>query len=103
MQLMEDVFFSFTFGGETLSLAAALATMTKLQQKPVIETVKIQGQKLLTGLRELIDKHGISYIVSLAGHPSWSFLLIKDVEPYSQWEIKSLFLQEIFARGILTF
>ena len=103
MQMMEEVFFSFTFGGETLSLAAALATMTKLQQKPVIETVKIQGQKLLTGLRELIDKHGISYIVSLAGHPSWSFLLIKDVEPYSQWEIKSLFLQEIFARGILTF
>ena len=33
MKLMEDVFFSFTFGGETLSLAAALATMTKLQKK----------------------------------------------------------------------
>ena len=34
MQLMEEIFFSFTFGGETLSLAAANATMTKLQQEP---------------------------------------------------------------------
>ena len=33
MQLMEEIFFSFTFGGETLSLAAALATMTKLQSR----------------------------------------------------------------------
>lgn len=103
MRLMEEVFFSFTFGGETLSLAAALATMRKLQQKPVIETVKTQGQNLLAGLRGLIDRHGVSHIVNLAGHPTWSFLLIKDINPYSQWEIKSLFLQEMFLRGILTF
>ena len=38
MKLMEEVFFSFTFGGETLSLAAALTTMTKLQQEPVVKT-----------------------------------------------------------------
>ncbi|MBP0533153.1 aminotransferase class III-fold pyridoxal phosphate-dependent enzyme, partial [Mycobacterium tuberculosis] len=35
MQLMEEIFFSFTFGGETLSLAAALATMRKLERDPV--------------------------------------------------------------------
>lgn len=103
MRLMEEVFFSFTFGGETLSLAAALATMTKLQKEPVVETIKRQGQKLLVALTDLIDKEKVNHIVSMAGHPSWSFLLIKDVEPYSQWEIKTLFLQEMFARGILTF
>lgn len=103
MRLMEEVFFSFTFGGETLSLAAALATMTKLQREPVVETIKMQGQRLLGSLNDLIDKEKVNHIVSTAGHPSWSFLLIKDVEPYSQWEIKTLFLQEMFARGILTF
>src|SRR4030067_1193023 len=39
MTLMEEVFFSFTFGGETLSLAASLATMSKLQKEPVLETI----------------------------------------------------------------
>ena len=29
-------------------------------------------------------------------------MLIKDTETYSQWHIKTLFLQEMFARGILT-
>ncbi|KJR96192.1 MAG: aminotransferase class III [Peptococcaceae bacterium BRH_c4a] len=101
MRLMEDVFFSFTFGGEALSLAAALATMHKLQRCPVIETMCSQGRKVLDGTRALIDRHGIGDVISLSGHPAWSFLLFKDAGPYSQWEIKTLFLQEMFARGIL--
>jgi len=101
MRLMEEVFYSFTFGGEALSLAAALATMNKLQQQPVIETMRQKGQKVLNGTQKLIKRHGINHIVSLSGNPTWSFLLFKDVEKYSQWEIKTLFLQEMFARGIL--
>lgn len=101
MRQMEEVFFSFTFGGETLSLAAALATMTKLQNKPVIATLKTQGEKILTGLRELIKKYEVEHIVSFSGLPNWSFLNIKDVAPYTMWEIKTLLLQEMFSRGIL--
>lgn len=102
MHLMEEIFFSFTFGGETLSLAAALATMTKLQTEPVIATLKRQGQKVAEGARRLIERHGAGHIFSVSGHPAWSFLLIRDAEPYSMWQIKTLFLQEMFARGILT-
>ena len=50
MRLMEEVFFSFTFGGETLSLAAALATLNKLQTMPVTETLRNQGEKIIIGL-----------------------------------------------------
>jgi glutamate-1-semialdehyde 2,1-aminomutase len=103
MQMMEELFFSFTFGGDTLSLAAALATMIKLQNQPIIETIKKQGQKVLDGLQSLIKTHKMEHVLSVAGNPSWSFLLIKDTENYSMWEIKTLFLQEIFARGILAF
>lgn len=103
MRQMEEVFFSFTFGGETLSLAAALATMTKLQNKPVIATLKAQGEKILTGLKELIREHEVEHIISFSGLACWSFLNIKDVAPYTMWEIKTLLLQEMFSRGILTF
>jgi glutamate-1-semialdehyde 2,1-aminomutase len=96
------VFFSFTFGGECLSLAAALATMKKLQRDPVIGTMKSRGKKLMDGVRELIARHGAGHIFEMSGHPAWSFLLVKDVPPYTQWQIKTLFLQEVFARGILT-
>ncbi|WP_392534975.1 aminotransferase class III-fold pyridoxal phosphate-dependent enzyme [Nostoc sp. C117] len=102
MHLMEEIFFSFTFGGETLSLAAALATMTKLQKLPVIETLSKQGQKIISGLQQLIECHSITHFVSISGYPCWSFVLFQDVSCYSHWQIKSLFLQEMFARGILT-
>lgn len=102
MRLMEEVFFSFTFGGETLSLAASLATMTKLQREPVIATIKSQGEKVLAGLAGLIERHGVGHFASLAGLPVWSFMILKDCEPYSVWEIKTLFMQEMLARGIMT-
>src|SRR3569832_543822 len=43
MKLMEEIFFSFTFGGETLSLAAALATMRKLEREPVVNVLCCVG------------------------------------------------------------
>ncbi|OGS72392.1 MAG: aminotransferase class III [Flavobacteria bacterium RIFCSPLOWO2_12_FULL_35_11] len=102
MRMMEEVFFSFTFGGETLSLAAALATMTKLQKEPVIKTLWMQGRKIVDGTKTLIGKHALENILSVGGKDCWSFLIFKDTDIYSQWELKTLFLQEVFARGILT-
>lgn len=102
MKLMGDIFFSFTFGGETLSLAAALATMTKLQREPVIKTLWTQGRKIVDGTKALIEKHALGNILSTGGKACWSFLIFKDTDIYSQWELKTLFLQEVFARGILT-
>lgn len=102
MQWMEEVFFSFTFGGETLSLAAALATLEKLQREPVLDTIRQRGEQLMSGLQALLVKHQADALFSVAGDPTWSFLLPKEVAPYSIWELKTLFLQEMFARGVLT-
>ena len=102
MQLMEEIFFSFTFGGETLSLAAALAALTKLKREPVIQRLYDQGQKIISGLQHRIVAAGAENFLSVSGNPTWSFLIIKNVGAYSQWEIKTLFLQEMFARGVLT-
>ena len=102
MRMMEEIFFSFTFGGEALSLAAAQATMKKLVTQPVVSTLKAQGEKIMTGLSRLIARHGADDILSVAGHPAWSFCLIKDAPQVTSWELKTLFLQEMFARGVLT-
>ena len=57
---------------------------------------------MINGVQILIEQINVDHILSISGHPSWSFLIIQTVEPYSQLELKTLFLQEIFARGILT-
>ena len=102
MKVMEEIFYSFTFGGETLSLAAAHAVLAKLRREPVVSTLVERGQAVLDGCRALIDALDMADIVDLGGHPTWSFLLFHDVGDVSVWEIKTLFLQEVFARGILT-
>ncbi|MCX8003938.1 MAG: aminotransferase class III-fold pyridoxal phosphate-dependent enzyme [Burkholderiaceae bacterium] len=102
MKAMEEIFFSFTFGGELLSLAAAKATLAKLRREPVIETLKVRGARVMQGLQALIDRHAAGDFLGVAGDPTWSFVMIKDAAPYTSWQFKTLFLQEMFARGILT-
>ena len=103
MNLMEEIFFSFTFGGEALSLAASLATLNKLQKEPIIGTLYKQGQKIIDIVNALIREHSMSDILQISGNPTWSFITFKDIMPYTQWDIKTLFLQEAFAEGILTY
>ncbi len=102
MMLMEEIFFSFTMGGETLSLAAARATLDKVVREPVTRHMATLGTALRDGTAALVERHRLGEVLSLSGHPSWTFLLIKDHPDASAFEIKTLWLQEIFARGLLS-
>ncbi len=102
MKGMEDIFFSFTAGGEAVSIAAALATIKKMQKEPVVETLWSRGEALVSGTKALIQKHELNKVVTVAGKPCWSMLGFNDTAQNSLWEIKTLFLQEILTRGILT-
>jgi glutamate-1-semialdehyde 2,1-aminomutase len=102
MMEMEEVFFSFTMGGETLSLAAAKASLLKMIREPVVSYLKALGQKLREGTAERIESHGVGGFLSVSGHPAWSFLNFRDAEGATSFEIKTLWMQEILARGFLT-
>jgi glutamate-1-semialdehyde 2,1-aminomutase len=103
MKLMEEIFFSFTMGGEALSLAAARATMDKLKREPVVETLCSRGRRMLDETAKLIATHELGDCLSTSGHPSWGFVLMQDAGGYSSVEIKTLFMQEMQARGVLSF
>ena len=102
MQKVEDIFFSGTFGGETLSLAAASKIIDKYKKEQVIEHFSEVGSYLLEKLNQLINDKNLGDIFRTSGHPSWSFLHIKEQKKYNTFEIKTFFLQEMFKRGILT-
>jgi glutamate-1-semialdehyde aminotransferase/spore coat polysaccharide biosynthesis protein SpsF (cytidylyltransferase family) len=103
MKLMEEVFFSFTFGGETLSLAAAKATLDKLRGGPVLANMRKTGEQAIAGIEALIAKHGLAHMLSVSGDATWSFLNFKDTANYTLWELKTLYMQEIFERGVLAY
>ncbi len=102
MSMLDKIFFSSTFSGETLSLAASLTCLEILENENVSSHLAETGKRLEIQLRQFFCDHEIGNFVSLSGHPAWSFLNFNDCGPYTQWEIKTLFLQEAFARNILT-
>ena len=103
MKVMEEIFFSFTFGGDTISLSAAKATLNKLNSEPVLEKINETGTYLINELQDLINANNVSEYFDVAGHPSWSFFIIKENPAYSPWDVKTLFMQEMMANGILSF
>jgi glutamate-1-semialdehyde 2,1-aminomutase/spore coat polysaccharide biosynthesis protein SpsF len=101
MKEFEEVFFSFTFGGETLSIAAAIATIKELKEKNVIYFLWAQGRKLSDGVNELIRKHKLEKHVFYQGLPPRAVMGFRDEKGDDDLELKSLFQQEAIRRGVL--
>ena len=102
MAEMEEVFFSFTMGGEAVSLAAAKAVLDKIEREPVIETLRIRGAEVQAEVMRLLAATGAGLFTRLTGDPTWSFLLFDPPKGVDPWALKTLFLQEVFARGLFT-
>ena len=102
MEVFDEIFFSFTFGGEALSLAAARATIAKLREKNVIEHLWRQGTALRDGYTVLAREHGIADRTRCIGFPPRTVLTFTNVAGADSLAMKSLFQQEMIKRGILT-
>jgi glutamate-1-semialdehyde aminotransferase/spore coat polysaccharide biosynthesis protein SpsF (cytidylyltransferase family) len=101
MQVFDEIFFSFTFGGEALSLAAAKATITKLRDADVIPHLWRQGRRLQDGYNALAAEHGLAALTRCIGLPPRTVLTFADRQGRESLALKSLFQQEVVRRGIL--
>lgn len=101
MTLMNDIFYSSTFAGETLSLAAAIAVIDKMKREPVIDKLWQTGEAMCEGARTRIKKHGLENHIMLAGKAPWMILQFADHDHGSKEAIKTLFLKEMIAHGVL--
>ena len=102
MTLMEDIFFSGTFGGDTIALAAAKATINKMQQQNVLEHIHALGKRLLDGMNQLIEDNELGGLFSTAGHPSWSFLIAGNGQNHDVWTIKTYLMEQLIRRGFIS-
>jgi glutamate-1-semialdehyde aminotransferase len=102
MGLLRDVFFSGTHGGETLSLAAARATLDVLSAEPVHEHLWRLGRLLQDGVTTAIARHGLSAWVSCSGAAPWTIVSVRELHPEGiDLPAKSLLQQELVKRGVL--
>ena len=101
MSLFEgDVFFYTTFGGEALSLAAAVATIHELIEKNVPAYLAEKGKQLKDGYNALAAELGISGYTRCTGYDCRSMVSF-DATAGNPLELKSYVQQEMIKKGIL--
>ena len=101
MREMENIFFSGTFGGELLSLAAANIVLGMHQKDEISPRLNKYGEELSQDLQRVIVQADMSALLEIKGHPTWKFLEWKDGGEFTTPELKTFFMQEMFRSGIL--
>ena len=100
MSLLEkDVFFYTTFGGEALSLAAAVATIEELKEKAIPASLRKTGSRLIDGYNALAQELAMNY-TKCTGMGARSMVTFAP-SAGDVLEVKSLVQQELLKRGIL--
>jgi len=101
MMEMEEIFFSGTFGGELLSLAAAKEVLTRHVSQDICGNIAHIGNELSSATRSIIELYDLEDVIKLSGHESWTFLNWSNSNEFSSEEVRTFFAQETFKRGVL--
>lgn len=92
---------SSTYGGETSSLAAVLATIEVYENEDVVGTLHRKGEKLAAGINEKIASNNVEGFFEVVGVPCNLIYAAHDPEMKRSQSFRSLFLQETIKRGVL--
>jgi glutamate-1-semialdehyde-2,1-aminomutase len=98
-QIESTVFISSTFGGDTVALAAARATLRRIREGGVIEHLWHQGARLMEGFNALASEHEVA--ARMIGLAPRRIIVFEASGGADANGVKGLFWQECLDRGIL--
>lgn len=102
MRLFEEVFFSTTHGGETVSLVACRTTIGELRRRRGIEQLWRAGGRLKDGTNTVVEKLNLGESIQCVGLAPLTALRFSVKSERESLLLRSLFQQEALKRGILT-
>lgn len=95
MKRMPEISYSGTFFGETLSIAASIATIEKLEREDVHEHLDEFGRGLRNSISDKIKEAGLDEYISLYGPAELNRIKFKNNG------VQTLFIQEMAKHGVL--
>jgi glutamate-1-semialdehyde 2,1-aminomutase len=89
-----------TYAGNRVAAAAALKTLEILRDTPALETIRLTGERVQAGLRQVLDPTGLAY--QFTGHPSMFGIMFTDQVPteYRDWANTDHELYDAIALGM---
>lgn len=103
MRHFDKVFFSTTYGGEALTLAAAVAALDFYREHSVIRRLWKSGKIIMDNFNLLAQQKGLSNNVRVIGYPVRQQIIFKDRSGEPNYLLTALFQQEMFKRGIVCY
>lgn len=102
-QIEHGVFVSTTFGGDAVSMAAALATIKILEQPGFYENLTKIGEIQRNGIVELINKYDLNNVLSVSGLPAHAGISFEGHGSLDYLDIQSVYSQTMIENGVLVF
>lgn len=102
MRLMEDIFFSGTFGGECLSLAASLATIDKMQRLETSRVLWRRASYLRKRIEKVIKEAGLEEHLQTVGEDCLFSVVARDSVAAPATKIRSFMMGEMMGAGVFT-
>ena len=99
MKIFDDVFYSTSYAGEALSLAAGLAVINEIETKPVIEHSWNIGKKLHDGFNKISNDLELNF--KMEGLPIRGSIICYDDNGKPSNLLKSILYQELIQRGVM--
>tara|TARA_B100000989_G_scaffold100035_1_gene73028 strand:- start:1357 stop:2733 length:1377 start_codon:yes stop_codon:yes gene_type:complete len=101
MSVLDKVFFSFTYGGDCIGLAAAKTSLKKIKDHKVIPKIYKNGKLLKDSINFLIRNYNLEKLLNCIGFDCRTILTFSDSKYGDNLVLKSIIQQELIKRGIL--
>lgn len=101
MQTVEKVFLSSTFGGETLSIAASIATINKMKRTNAVLLMHKTAGILQDGINKLIAENNLTDHLNIGGVTWWPRIQFCNCPSEKTMLATSLLRQELAEAGII--
>lgn len=102
-QIEDGVFVSTTFGGDSIAMAASLATLKILATPGYYEHINKIGTLIRNGIQERIDKYDLNDVLSVSGMPAHCGVAFEGHGSLDYLDIQSIYSQTMLQNGIYVF
>lgn len=102
-QIEQGVFVSTTFGGDSVPMAASMATIKILEQPGFYDKLTKVGEIQRQGIINLIEKYKLDDVLSVSGLPAHAGVSFEGHGSLNYLDIQSIYSQTMVENGILVF
>ena len=101
MKKSNEIFYSLTYGGEALSMAAAKTVLSYIDKYKVTKHIDFVGKILIKKVNDLIKSYEMEEVMEIKGFLK-KFVIFKNYFDYSAEDLRTFWIQQLTKYKILT-